>query len=120
MEAYLQPRGAHVKLLTGMLVLFFGFEIWPNPIFLGWQIFWLFFWVSQNFLYFLGLTNLQLFFGSSNFCITHLNPLNEEHTVLKNKIIVAFHIFSNFDNHCILIHSIFLGLNFGAFYFFGV
>ena len=31
--------GAHVKILTGMLVLFFGFEIWPNPIFLGWQIF---------------------------------------------------------------------------------
>ena len=36
-----QPRGgggAHVKILTGMLVLFFEFEIWPNPIFLGWQI----------------------------------------------------------------------------------
>ena len=33
------PEGAHVKILTGMLVLFFGFEIWPNPIFLGWQIF---------------------------------------------------------------------------------
>ena len=32
-------EGAHVKILTGMLVLFFGFEIWPNPIFLGWQIF---------------------------------------------------------------------------------
>ena len=31
--------GGHVKILTGMLVLFFGFEIWPNPIFLGWQIF---------------------------------------------------------------------------------
>ena len=31
--------GAHVKILTGMLVLFFGFEIWLNPIFLGWQIF---------------------------------------------------------------------------------
>ena len=31
--------GAHVKILTGMFVLFFGFEIWPNPIFLGWQIF---------------------------------------------------------------------------------
>ena len=36
---WLGPRGAHVKILTGMLVLFFGFEIWPNPIFLGWQIF---------------------------------------------------------------------------------
>ena len=69
---------------------------------------------------FLGLTNFQLFFfASSNFCITHLNALNEEHTVLKNKIIVAFHIYSNFDNHCILSHSIFLSLNFGAFYFFG-
>ena len=54
---------------------------------------------------------------TSNFCITHLNPLNEEHTVLKNKIIVAFHIYSNFDHHVILSHSIFLGLNFGAFYF---
>ena len=31
--------GAHVKILTQMLILFFGFEIWPNPIFLGWQIF---------------------------------------------------------------------------------
>ena len=57
--------------------IFFRFEIWPNPIFLGWQIFQLFFWVSQNFRYFLGLTNFQLFFGSSYFCITHLNPLNE-------------------------------------------
>ena len=34
-----KTRGAHVKILTGMLVLFFGFGIWPNPIFLGWQIF---------------------------------------------------------------------------------
>ena len=33
------PGGAHVQILTGMLVLFFRFEIWPNPIFLGWQIF---------------------------------------------------------------------------------
>ena len=110
--------GAHVKILTGMLVLFFlGLKFG--------QI--LFFWVGKFFSYFsgfrkisaifLGLTNFQLFFGSFNFCITHLNPLNEEHTVLKNKIIVAFHIYSNFDNHCILIHSIFLGLNFGAFYF---
>ena len=49
--------------------------------------------------------------------------------MLKNKIIVAFHIYSNFDNHCILSHSIFLGLNYGhsivlglnleSFYFFG-
>ena len=111
--------GAHVKILTGILVLFFGFEIWPNPIFLGWQIF----------SYFSGFCKItaifgvwqisSYFFGSSNFCITHLNPLNGEHTVLENKIIVAFHIYSNFDHHCILSHSIFLGLNFGAFYFFG-
>ena len=87
-----------MKILTGILVLFFGFEIWPNPIFLGWQMFG----------YFSGFRKISaIFFGSSNFCITHLNPLNEEHTVLKNKIIVAFHIYSNFDNHCILIHSIF-------------
>ena len=39
-----------------------------------------------KFLLFLGLTNFQLFFWSSNFCITHMNPLNEEHTVQKNKI----------------------------------
>ena len=51
--------------------------------------------------------------------MTRLNPLNEENTVLKDKIIVAFHIYSNFDNHCILIHSIFWGLNFGTFYFLG-
>ena len=54
----------------------------------------LFFWVGKFFSYFsgfhkisaifLGLTNFQLFFGSSNFCIMHLNPLNGEHTVLKN------------------------------------
>ena len=44
-------------------------------------------------------TNPQI----TNFCIMHLNPLNEEHTVLKkHKIIVAFHIYSNFDKHCIL------------------
>ena len=65
------------------------------PIFLGLkfgQI--LFFWVGKFFSYFSGfrkisaifldLTNFQLFFGSSYFCITHLNPLNEEHAVLKN------------------------------------
>ena len=41
------------------------------------------------------------------------------HSTEKHKIIVAFHIYSNFDRHCILSHSIFLGLNFGTFYFFG-
>ena len=72
-----------------------NFDRDAHPIFLGLkfgQI--LFFWVGKFFSYisgfrkiftiFLGLTNFQLFFGSSNFCITHLNPLNEEHTVLKN------------------------------------
>ena len=101
-------EGAYVKILTGMLVLsFLGLKFG--------QI--LFFWVGKFFSYFprfckisatfLGLTNFQLFFGSSSFCITHLNPLNEEHSVLKNKIIVAFHIYSNFDHHFILSHSIF-------------
>ena len=108
-----------------------NFDRDARPIFLGLKFGQIqFFLVGNFFSYFsgfrkisaiiLGLTNFQLFFfGSSNFCITHLNPLNEEHTVLKNKVIVAFHIYSNFDNHCILIHSILLGLNFGAFYFFG-
>ena len=86
----------------------------------------LFFWVLNlaksyfsglaNFLaIFLGFAKFPLFFGSdkfpaivgsSNFCITHLSPLNEEHTVLKkkqHKIIVAFHIYSNFDKHCIIL-----------------
>ena len=65
-----------------------NFDRDASPIFLGLKFgqilfFWVgsflaIFWVSQNFHYFLGLTNSQLFFGSSNFCITHLNPLNEE------------------------------------------
>ena len=43
---------------------------------------------------FLWVWQISSFFGSSNSCITHLNPLNEEHTVLmKNKIIVAFQIY---------------------------
>ena len=101
------PGGAHVKILTGMIALFLGLKFG--------QI--LFFWVGKFFSYFSefrkisaifwGLTNFQLFFRSSNFCITHMNPLNEEHTVQKNKIKVAFDIYSNFDNHCILSHSIF-------------
>ena len=66
------------------------------PIFLGLkfgQI--LFFWVGKIFSYFsgfrkistifLGLTNFQLFFWVFQFLyLTHLNPLNEEHAVLKN------------------------------------
>ena len=79
-----------------------------RPIFLGLkfgQI--LFFWVGKFFSYFSGFCKISAIFLG-------LKPLNEEHTVLKNKIIVAFYIYSNFDNHCILSHSIFLGLNFGA------
>ena len=72
------------KFRQGCSSYFFGFEIWPNPIFLGWQIFSYFSGFRKISAIFLGLTNFQLFFGSSNFCITHLNPLNEEHTVLKN------------------------------------
>ena len=72
-----------------------NFDRDARPIFLGLkfgQI--LFFWVGKFFIYFsgfrkisaifLGLTNFQLFFGSSYFCITHWNSFNEEHTVLKN------------------------------------
>ena len=49
-----RPIGAHVTILTGMPVLFWGFEIWPNPIFLAGQIFQLLFWVLRNFCYFFG------------------------------------------------------------------
>ena len=113
--------GAHIKILTGVLVIFFW--VWNltksyfselanfSAIFSGFY---------RIFASFVGLTNFQLFLGSSHFCITHLNPLNEEHTTLRNKIIVAFHIYSNFDHHCIWSHSIFGGLNFGAFYFLGL
>ena len=54
----------------------------------------LFFWVGKFFSYFSGFHKISaIFFGSDKFpaifwvfqsCITHLNPLNEEHTVLKN------------------------------------
>ena len=46
------PEGAHVKILTGMLVLFFGFEIC--------QI--LFFWVGKFFSFFLGFAKFPLSF----------------------------------------------------------
>ena len=67
-----QGGGAHVKILTGMLVLFFGFEIWPNPIFLAWvgKIFSYFSGFPKISAIFLGLTNFLLFFGSFNFCVT--------------------------------------------------
>ena len=100
------------------------------PIFLGLkfsQV--LFFWVGKFFSYFSGfhkipailwgLTNFVLFLWVLLFCITHLNRLNGAHSTEKHKIMAAFHIHSNFDRHCILSYSIFLGLNFGTFYFFG-
>ena len=42
--AYLHTRkndfhARGILTVTGMLILVFGFEILPNPIFLGWQIF---------------------------------------------------------------------------------
>ena len=33
---------------------------------------------------FFGSDKFPAIFWSSNFCVTHLNPLHEEHTVLKN------------------------------------
>ena len=91
----------------------------------------LFFWVGKLFSYFsgfckisaifLGLTNFQLFFWVFQFlCHTLESFAWRTHSTEKHKIIVAFRIYSNFDKHCILSHSIFLGLNFGAFYFLGV
>ena len=104
-----------------MLVLFLGLKFG--------QI--LFFWDGKFFSYFsgictisaifLGLTNFQLFLWVFQFlCHTLESFAWRTHSIEKRKIIVAFHIYSNFDKHCILSHSIFLGLNFGAFYFFGV
>ena len=62
----------------------------------GWSLaksFWAIFFGFAKFP-FLWVWQISSFFRSSNSCITHLNPLNEEHTVLmKNKIIVAFQIY---------------------------
>ena len=54
----------------------------------------LFFWVGRFFSYFSGFCKISAIFGSEKFpaifwvfqifCVTHLNPLHEEHTVLKN------------------------------------
>ena len=68
-----------------MLAEFYGFETLSNLIFLGWQIFELFLGVSQNFRYFFRSGKFPaIFFEFSNFCITYLNPVNEEHTVLES------------------------------------
>ena len=51
--------------------IFLGFEIWPNPIFLGWQIFQLFFWVSQNFRYFFGSDKFPTIFLGLPIFVSH-------------------------------------------------
>ena len=112
--------GAHVKILTGMLVLFFWVWNLAKSYFSG----------LANFLAILqGFAKFPLFLGSDKFpaifwvfqVLYHTLKSFEwrTHGTEKHKIIVAFHIYSNFDKHCILSHSIFLVLNFGAFYFFG-
>ena len=70
----------------------------------------------------LGLTNFQLFFGSSNFYATHFNPLHDEHTVLKNMkyIVVLSYLFELSQTLHLQSFYFFLALNFGAFYFLGV
>ena len=99
-----------------------NFDRDARPIFLGLkfgQI--LFFWVGIIFLsIFLGFAKLPAIFLGLPIFISHTWILWMKNTILKNKIILAFHIYSNFDNHCILSHSIFLGLNFGAFFFWEV
>ena len=54
----------------------------------------LFFWARKFFSYFSGFCKISAIFwgsdkfpaifGSSNFCVTHLNPLHDEHRVMKN------------------------------------
>ena len=59
------------KFSQGCSSHFFKFEIWPNPIFLGWQIFQLFFWVSQNFRYFFGSDKFPAIFLGLPIFVTH-------------------------------------------------
>lgn len=68
-------RGAHLKITQRCSSYFFKFEIWPNPVILVRQNLKLLFLVLQNFSYFL---------GSDKFLAIFLDPLNEEHTILKN------------------------------------
>ena len=49
------------KFRQGCSSYFFGFEIWPNPIFLGWQFFSYFSGFGKISAIFLGMTNFQLF-----------------------------------------------------------
>ena len=68
--------------LDGFSSNLFKFEIWPNPFLCAGKFLSYSFVVLQNFCCFFGLTSY--FLGSSNFCFTHLNTLNEEQTMLKN------------------------------------
>ena len=89
----------------------------------------LFVWVGKFFSYFSGFHKIFAIFGSDKFpaivwvfqFLYHALESFEwrTHSTEKHKIIVSFHIYSIFDKHCILSHSIFRCLNFGAFYFFG-
>lgn len=62
-------RAARVKYIVTIIevfkanVLFFGFDIWPKPIFLCRQILELFFFVSQNFRYSFGSDKFLAIFG---------------------------------------------------------
>ena len=109
-----------------------NFDRDARPIFLGLkfgQI--LFFWIGKFFGYFSGFRKISaIFWGSDKFpaffwVFQFLYHTLESfkwwtHGTEKHKIIVAFHIYSDFDKHCILSHSIFLGLNLESFYFFWV
>ena len=101
-----------------------NFDRDARPIFLGLKLGKFFSYFSGVFkisAIFLGLTNFQLLFWVFQFlCHTLESFAWRTHSTEKHKIIVAFHIYSNFDKRCILSHSIFWGLNFGAFYFLGL
>lgn len=64
-----------------------------------------YFWgVSQNFCFIFDSDKFSAFFRCFNFCISHLNPLKEEYTVLKNVKSYQFliHFFAVYIvSHCI-------------------
>ena len=84
------------KLRQGWSSYFFLFEFGQILLFCVGISFSYFFEIHKISAIFLGLKNFQLFFGSCNIWIPDLNPLNEEHTALKSKIIVAFQIIQTF------------------------